>query len=109
MPHIRLRGLSTENVIQLNVPLVKELSQIIGTPEEHFTFEHVQTNFFEQGKVTKGYPYIEMLWFFRNQEIQDACAKIITSRVKGLIPDQDVAVVFTELSKTGYYENGKHF
>lgn len=109
MPHIRLRGLSSEQITNLNVPLIKELSAITESPENHFTFEHVQTNFFVEGKLSKGEPFIEVLWFARDQQVQDACAKVITNKIKMLTPDKDVTVIFIELSKISYYENGEHF
>lgn len=109
MPHIRLRGLNSEQISNLNTQLVKELSKITESPEDHFTVEHIQTNFFNDGKVSKGWPFVEVLWFARDQKIQDECAKAITNRIKGIVPDKDVTVIFVELSKTGYYENGEHF
>jgi hypothetical protein len=109
MPHIRLRGLTSDHAQKLNAPLVKELSQIIGSPEDHFTMELVPTNFFVRGKQTSGSPFAEVLWFARDSEIQKACAESITKKIKNLTPDQDVVVVFLELSKANYYENGEHF
>lgn len=109
MPHIRLRGLSSGRVPDLNVSLIKELSKAVGSPVDHFTFEHVQTNYFVDGKPVEGEPFVEVLWFARDQQTQDACAKMITSTIKTLIPDKDITIIFIELTKTGYYENGEHF
>jgi hypothetical protein len=109
MPHIRLRGLNSDHVSKLNPALVKELSQIVGSPEDHFTFEHVKTDFYAQGKLVSGTPFVEVHWFPRDKNIQDACAKAITDKIKNLDPDLDVTVVFLELTPTRYYENGKHF
>lgn len=109
MPHIRLRGLASDHVQKINTSLVKELSKIIGSLEDHFTFEYVSTQFFAAGKIVSGNPFIEVLWFPRPKEIQDACSKIITDKVKALVPNEDVTVLFIEVSRTGYYENGKQF
>lgn len=109
MPHIRLRGLSVDHTQKINAPLVKELSEIIGSPEDHFTFELVKTEFFVQGKVVSGNPFVEVLWFPRDQKIKDGCAKVITEKIKALGPEQDITIVFIEVSKKDYYENGKQF
>lgn len=109
MPHIRMRAVAAEHVATLSSNLAQELSQIIQTPVDNFSFELIETRFFENGQPTKSYPFIEVLWFPRSQEVQDASAKFITTKVRELVPDSDVVVVFTVLNPTAYYENGKHF
>jgi hypothetical protein len=109
MPHIRMRAISAEHVATLSSSLVPDLAQIIQTPVDNFTFELIETRFFEKGSLTKAYPFVEVLWFARSQEVQDACARLITDKVKALVPENDVAVVFTVVNATAYYENGSHF
>jgi hypothetical protein len=109
LPHIRLRGLDSQTVEKLSSTLVPNLSKIVGSPQDHFTFELVETQFFSAGKVVAGNPFVEVLWFPRSQEIQDACAKVITESLRRLVSDLDITIIFVELSKNGYYENGNHF
>jgi hypothetical protein len=59
--------------------------------------------------MISSYPFIEVLWFARSSEIQDHSAKIITEAVKQVTASTDVVVVFFELAKNSYYENGAHF
>lgn len=109
MPHLRIRSLDSDQVAKLSTSLVAELAEITGAPADNFTLELVQTQFFQGGEVVASFPFVEVLWFQRPQAMQDACAVLITKRVKDVVPEQDVVVVFTELAKDGYYENGKHF
>ncbi|MFS4460331.1 DUF1904 domain-containing protein [Bdellovibrio sp. HCB2-146] len=109
MPHIRFRALKEDQVCHLSSELSPLLAAAIQTSEDNFTFEHVATQFFTQGKIVESYPFVEVLWFARAQEIQDQCAKIITDKVKSIANAEDVVVVFSVLDKSAYYENGKHF
>lgn len=109
MPHIRMRAVTAEQAAELSSTLVQDLAQIIQTPIDNFTFEMIETRFFEKGALSKAYPFIEVLWFARPQDVQDACARLITDKVKDLIPENDVVVVFTVLNASAYYENSKHF
>lgn len=110
MPHIRMRALSEDHVAKLSGILAQDLAAAANTPEDNFTFERIDTQFFLKGKATKSFPFIEVLWFARPQEDKNACARIITEHVKELVgKEEDVVVVFKELAKESYYENGKHF
>lgn len=108
MPHIRMRGIDEIHVASLSSSLVEDLATIIQTPSDNFTFEHIQTRFFEKGQPTPGYPFIEVLWFPRSTEVQNAAAELITKAVK-MLHNQDVAVVFTAITPSSYYENGRPF
>ena len=55
-----------------------------------------------------GYPFIEVKWFERGQEIRDEFANIITKQVQSLeIPEVEVA--FSTFRESDYYLNGKSF
>jgi hypothetical protein len=112
MPHIRFRAVKEDHVEKLSALLCKDLAKAMETSEDNFTFELVATQFFAQGKKVESYPFVEVLWFARSQEIQNLSAKIITEKVKAieaLAAYEDVIVVFQALPKTSYYENGEHF
>ncbi|WP_413557794.1 DUF1904 domain-containing protein [Bdellovibrio sp. HCB209] len=109
MPHLRFRGLKEDNVAELSNALTKELATTMETTEDNFSFELIGTTFFSKGQRGGAYPFVEVLWFQRSQEIQDAAARIITQKVKQLCPQDDVAVIFVPLAKNSYYENGTHF
>jgi hypothetical protein len=109
MPHIRIRALSAENVQQLSALLPEELAPIMNTSTDNFTFECIPTQFFKEGKPAAGYPFVEVLWFARDQKIQDACAQVITRKIQTLTTASDIAVIFVVLPQNSYYENGEHF
>lgn len=109
MPHLRFRAVNSEVVQTLSSTLPQELSQAMNTDADNFTFESVATDFFSNGQATSSYPFVEVLWFERTQEVQNLSATVITDHVKKLTAAQDVVVVFIALNKKAYYENGKHF
>lgn len=110
MPHLRCRGLTKETVQNIAETLVKEISEITGAPTAHFTVEHVPTEFIPTIYGGANYPFIELFWFKRSQEIQDQVAQCITRIVKAEIGDiGEIAVLVFPLEKTAYYDNGKHY
>lgn len=109
MPHIRFRALQTEHIQSLSSSLPCVLAEAMNTDEDNFTFERVHTEFFAKGVSAESFPFVEILWFERSQDVQDLCAQIITEEVKKLSGAEDVVVIFFALQKSGYYENAKHF
>ncbi|WII71020.1 DUF1904 domain-containing protein [Bdellovibrio sp. 22V] len=109
MPHLRFRATSAAEVRELSSSLPKELAAAMQTSEDNFTFELVNTQYFASGQETPSYPFVEVLWFERPQEVQDRCAVIITEKVNALGAYEDVVVVFQVLPKASYYENARHF
>lgn len=108
MPHIRVRGMELEQLKKVSKEMIDDLQSIIECPRDYFTLEYIHSTFIFDGEVSKGYPFIEVLWFDRGQEVQDRAASSITDRVKKF-GYEDVCVIFTDLPKHKYYENGQHF
>lgn len=109
MPHLRFRAIEAQHVQELSRQLAEPLAVMIKTDVDNFTFEHLPTVFFAKALKTEAYPFVEVHWFARPQELQDAVASKITSAVKALTGATDVVVIFFKLEKTAYYENGEHF
>ncbi|MGY3570578.1 DUF1904 domain-containing protein [Vibrio paucivorans] len=110
MPHLRFRAVEPQTVQALSSSLIDSLQPYMDCPREDFTFEYIYSTFFHDGEVSSAYPFVEVLWFDRGQETQDAVASIITHQVRGIIgEDVDVAVIFTALDAKGYYDNGEHY
>lgn len=110
MPHLRFRAVEPQTVQTLSSTLLDELQPHMDCPKEDFTFEYIYTTFFYDGDVSQAYPFVEVLWFDRGQETQDAVASIITRQVRGVLGEEvDVAVIFTALEASGYYDNGDHY
>ncbi|UXI01877.1 DUF1904 domain-containing protein [Photobacterium sp. TY1-4] len=111
MPHLRFRAVEFDNVKAMSTALVDELQPLMACPREDFTVEHVSTTFIFDGEVSDAYPFVEVLWFDRGQEVQDQVAEVITRQVREELEDTelDVAVIFTPLSPAAYYDNGTHY
>ena len=110
MPHLRFRAVEPQTVQTLSKSLIDELRPHMDCPREDFTFEYIYTTFYHEGEVSQAYPFVEVLWFYRGQQTQDAVAEIITQQVRGMIgEDVDVAVIFTALDAKAYYDNGEHY
>lgn len=109
MPHLRFRSVSHEVVQKASAQLPKLLSEIMSTDVENFSFEKIETQFFKDGNVVDSYPFVEVLWFSRNQEVKNQSAKCITDMINKEIGPVDIVVVFIDLNRESYYENGQHF
>ncbi|MCG9583382.1 DUF1904 domain-containing protein [Vibrio tubiashii] len=110
MPHLRFRAVEPQTVQTLSKSLIDELQPHMDCPREDFTFEYIYSTFYHEGEVNQAYLFVEVLWFNRGQETQDEVATIITHQVRGMIgEDVDVAVIFTALDASGYYDNGQHY
>ncbi|SHJ77042.1 DUF1904 domain-containing protein [Paramaledivibacter caminithermalis] len=108
MPQIKIRGIGAEKIRSISKELVDELTQIVGCPRDYFTIECIETTSIFDGEVVETYPFIEVVWFDREQDIQDKVAKTLTKYVNQLgVKDLDIA--FTLFQKNRYYENGEHF
>lgn len=58
MPHLRFRAVETHIVESLFPTLLNELSSLLSTSRNAFTFELINTQYFAEGEV---YPMVEVL------------------------------------------------
>jgi len=108
MPQLKIRGVEVEKICSFSKNLIDELEEIIDCPRSYFTIEHMPSTFIADGKVIGGYPFVEVSWFDRGQEVQDKTAAAITKAVQDA-GYENVDVIFTALQTKDYYENGSHF
>lgn len=108
MPHLVFRGISVDQVKTISKPLVNELADLCNCGTDNFTLEIISSTFvFEENEVP-GFPFIEVKWFERGQEVRDQFARVVTKLVQSLeIPEVEVA--FTTYQESAYYNNGKSF
>ncbi len=111
MPHLRFRAVEFDTVKSLSTALVDDLQPLMACPREDFTIEHISTTFIFDGDVSDAYPFVEVFWFDRGQDVQDQVARKVTDAVRLALeePEQDVAVIFTALKPHAYYDNGEHY
>jgi hypothetical protein len=108
MPRITIRGLSAEQVCKISESLVEQLAVICGCESDNFTLECVQHTAIFGGEIVQAYPFVEVAWFERGEEVRNQVALTLTNHVLGLgIPEVEVA--FTTYSKDAYYSNGISF
>lgn len=108
MPHLRFRSVHTDTVRIISAQ-AQELARVVQTSADNFTFELISTQFFEAGTDIRSYPFVEVLWFPRTQELKQKTADFLTEQIKKAEGAVDVCVVFTEIQKDDYFENGKSF
>ena len=108
MPQIRIRGVDQQKALVGSGELLDSLAVLLASPRADFTLELVQSTFIDNGNIREGYPFVEVLWFDRGLEKQDATAKLITDFVHEL-GYSSVDIWFTQLQHRNYYENGSHF
>lgn len=108
MPQLIFRGVEKDDIKKISTKLVDDLENIIECPRDYFTLEFIESlNIFDEREVP-GYPFIEVKWFYRGQEVQDRTAKSIDDALKG-VGYENTDIFFTNLNENNYYENGKHF
>ena len=108
MPQLLLRGVETEKILPVSTEMLDELQRIIGCPRSDLTLECLTSIFIVDGQLSKGYPFVEIAWFDRGQEMQDQVALAVTKAIQRA-GYESVDIMFTPLEKSRYYENGQHF
>ena len=108
MPQISIRGIQSKKVTSISKEMINELQGIIDCPRDYFTIEVIDSVFIMDGVITEGYPFVEVSWFDRGQEVQDKVAKSITRFIHNL-GYKNVDVIFKVFEENKYYENGQHF
>ncbi len=117
MPHIEISGLEIPRIKILSKELSESLSKAINCPIDWITFSVGalgDTNIFCDGNLIEDTAYIHVEWFDRGADVKQTVANIITEGVfntnKLEFPEiKTVDVIFVDLKKTDYFENGEHF
>jgi hypothetical protein len=110
MPHLRVRGLAFDELESIADILVENLAEVTDTPNSHFTLEYQATTYLAVGGASPAYPFFDVLWFDRGEDVKRKVALIIEELVRPLVDSgQDIAVLFHDLQGKDYYENGEHF
>lgn len=108
MPQLKIRGILSEEIAKISTELVEKLAPIFNCQEDWIEIECIHSTAVKKGEFVPVYPFIEVAWFDRGQEVQDQAARIITDLIHGL-GVKSVDIAFTVFEKRSYYENGEHF
>lgn len=112
MPHVRIRAMKESDVRTLSEVLPAQLALMMKTSEDNFTVEKLTSVYYRAGQIVKdgdGDPMIEIHWFDRGAEVKELVAKKITEVVRGITHAEYISVIFFDLPKENYFENGVHF
>ena len=110
MPHLRFRAVSVDTLQQISTSLLADLCALTGGKPEFVTLECVASTQVRDGANDAGFPFVELVWFERPQEVQDAAAALITRHLKGVLGEQTYVVVqVLPIVKSHYYSNGQHY
>ncbi|MGL6105594.1 DUF1904 domain-containing protein [Romboutsia sp.] len=109
MPQIKIRGIDENKVCKISEKMIDELVDAVKCPRDYFEIECIKSVAIRNGKLAEVYPFVEVSWFDRGQEIQDIVAKIITDSIRNNLNIESMDLAFTVFEKEKYYENGEHF
>lgn len=107
MPQLVFRGIKEKEALKINKDLTDELSEITGTQQVDFTFKLDESKYMFNGEFVEPFPFVDVYWFERPQEMQNACAKAITKYFSD-VGYPEVEVIFHMLYPKMYYVEGEH-
>lgn len=108
MPQLTIRGISKKTVKETSTELIKRLSEVMESPEDYFTLDVLKVKSFVNGYEADTFPFIEVGWFDRGQEVKDKAAIIIYEEFKRNGVDE-LEIYFKNFDKVSYYSNDEHY
>lgn len=105
MPHLIIRGVAPDQIRMISKALVTELASLCHCPPDHILLECLHTTACFDGEFVPSYPFVEVNWFDRGQQVRDQAAECIDRHVRSLgIAEAEVA--FRIYEADSYYTNG---
>lgn len=109
MPHLKIRGIKKEIIVENSKELIDGLTDIVKCDRNWFTIEHLDTEYIFDGKIVDGYTFVEVFWFERTPEVKREFADFVTKFIKKYNNDRDCCVIFFPLKGDNYCDNGEFF
>lgn len=103
MPHLNFKNISLEEVKKFSIENTSKLANIFGCPEDHLTFDFIESTCIFDGQIVKGDNTIIIQMFERNNEIKSDVAKLINAYFV------EAVVIFDIIEEKNYFENGINF
>ncbi len=103
MPQIIVKNVKKDELESIADLMLFNLSKIIGCELDTLSLELIESAF-----INVKYPIIQINWFARPKNIQDAVAEEIDGFLRRL-GYQQRDVFFIVLEKERYYDNGVHY
>ncbi len=108
MPRFAFHALPLATVQAASVPMADDLQALLGCPREELVFTVPTAHVVLDEAIVNGPPFVEVAWFDRGIDTQDAVARILTDRLREAgCPSVDIC--FLPLARRSYYEDGKPF
>jgi len=110
MPHLKIRGIEKQLIVDKSKEMIDSLSEIIECPRDWLTIEHIDTEYIFDGKISKaGYTFVEVYWFERGKEVKRTVAEYLTKIIKEVNNGKDCCIIFFPLNGEDYCDNGEFF
>lgn len=109
MPQIKIRGIHENDICKISENMIDKLVEAVKCPRDYFEIECIKSVAIRDGKIDDVYPFVEVAWFDRGQEVQDVVATIITDSIRNNLNIESMDLAFIVFEKEKYYENGEHF
>lgn len=108
MPQFVIRGIQPRLVQEASTEIIESLAALIQCPESYITLDCLSCQSFFKGEQVLTSPTIDIGWFDRGQETQDAVAKLITEIFQrhGV---RELEIGFVKFDKKAYYSDGVHY
>ena len=91
MPHLKIRGIEKNLIVENSKEIIDELTKIIGCDRNWFTIEHQNTEYIFDEKIKK--------------EVAD----FLTKFIKKINNNKDCCIIFFTLTGDNYCDNGEFF
>ncbi|MDI4660845.1 MULTISPECIES: DUF1904 family protein [Cobetia] len=106
MPQLRFHGVTPARLAPVSRALIDQLSEATATARDEFTLECITTQYVFDGQLVDAFPFVEVLWFERGQQVRDQCAQSIAQAMNEAgYPEAES--FFIALEPSGYYIAGK--
>lgn len=107
MPQLLFRGVASDKLHEVSELLAADLAVICECGTDNFTMECLQTiSVFGGSTNGESFPFVEVGWFERGQEVRDRFADAVTHHLAQIgITESEVA--FRTFQEDSYYINGK--
>lgn len=106
MPHLVVRGVSSDSLQSVAPVLVGQLAELCECGTDNFTVSGLHTTIAWGGSPEDPpFAFVEVGWFERGNDIRDRFARLVT---ESLVPlgFAEVEVVFVAYREEAYYING---
>jgi hypothetical protein len=89
----------------ISASLLEELADICECGTDNFTIDCLQVTSVFGGRPIETYPFVEVAWFERGQDVRSRFAQAVTRRIREAgVPEVEVA--FKVYREEDYYVNG---